>query len=200
MDPKPDTHFRNRPASPESGPRPARAKWRRWLVLLAFSAMPLHADVAKEDQLKAAFLYNFTKFVEWPPDRFADETSPIVIGVFGPDQFARELEAAVAGRTVNGRAIAVRKLAKAGDARSAHAVFVDATAEAELGELIAISSEAGVLTVGESPQFVASGGIINFTIEGDRVRFEINQAAGERAGLRISAQLLKLAKVVRRKN
>jgi hypothetical protein len=79
-------------------------------------------------------------------------------------------------------------------------VFVDSISEARLGELIAVSREAGVLTVGESPEFAARGGIINFTIEGDKVRFEINQAAGEQAGLRISAQLLKLAKVVRRKN
>jgi len=192
--------FRIRPPSKGSGRRSSIARWSCWLVLLALGAVPLHAEVAKEYQLKAAFLYNFTKFVEWSPGRFADETSPIVIGVFGANPFGSELEAAVAGRTVNRRPITVRMLANADEARSVHVVFVDTTGEAGLEELLAAAREAGVLTVGESPQFAARGGIINFTIEGDRVRFEINQAAGERAGLRISAQLLKLATAVRRKN
>lgn len=170
------------------------------LVLLAFGSLPLHAEVTKEYQLKAAFLYNFTKFVEWPADRFENETSPIVIGVFGDNPFGDALELAVADRMVNGRPISIRMLTRVDEARSVHVVFVGTESEAGLGELMAAVREAGVLTVGESPQFAALGGIIDFTIEGNRVRFEINQAAGKRAGLRISAQLLKLATTVRRKD
>ncbi len=154
----------------------------------AFGAAPA---ISKEYQLKAAFLYQFTKFIQWPAERFADEKSPIVIAVLGRNPLGDELDKLVKGRTVNGRAIDVRLIASVAELPSAHIVFVCAGEESRLNATI--FGEPGVLTVGESADFAARGGIIMFTLVDEKVRFEINQASGEKAGLKLSGQLLKLA-------
>jgi hypothetical protein len=174
--------------------------WLCFAALLAALAAPLRSEVAKEYELKAAFVFNFTKFVEWPVDRFEDEDSPIVIAVIGSNPLADQLEVVVAGRSVNGRAIIVRKSSKPEDARGAHVVFVGTDVEPRGIDLVSAFDSAGVLTVGETREFSARGGIIVFNTDSGRVRFEINQASGERARLKISAQLLKLASQVRRSN
>lgn len=154
------------------------------------------AEVAKGIQIKAAFLYNFTKFVEWPPESFSAPDSAIVIGVLGEGPFGEELEKVVRGRRVNGRPIAILALPAAGDAGVVHVLFVPDGAEARFdGE-----TAAGVLTVGDSDRFAALGGMITFVPEADKVRFIINLEAAERAGLKVSAQLLKLATKVHRKS
>jgi hypothetical protein len=159
----------------------------------AFGAPP---PISKEYQLKAAFLYHFTKFIQWPPERFADEKSPIVIAVLGNNPLGDELDKLVKGRTVNGRAIDVRFIASAAELPAAHIVFVCAGEESRLNATI--FGEPGVLTVGESSDFAARGGIIAFTLIDEKVRFEINQASSEKAGLKLSGQLLKLATVIRK--
>ena len=182
---------------------PRAGRSRRWLALLGLvwlgtaAAVGAEVTVSKEYQIKAAFLYNFTKFVEWPTVRFVDETSPIIIGVLGENPFGDELGKIVRDRKVNGREIVVQSLASARDAGSVHLLFVTEHGEKLLDPVQA--RPAGVLTVGESGQFAARGGIIRFTLAGDKVRFEINQAASEAAGLKLSAQLLKLATAVHRK-
>jgi hypothetical protein len=113
---------------------------------------------------------------------------------------ADQLEVVVAGRSVNGRAIVVRQCTRFGDARGAHVVFVGSDVDPRAIDLASPFDSAGVLTVGETREFSARGGIVTFNTESGRVRFEINQGTGERAGLKISAQLLKLASVVRRNN
>jgi hypothetical protein len=153
----------------------------------------------KEYQIKAAFLYNFTKFVEWPADRFADATSPIVIGVLGKNPFGDELEKIVSGRTVNGRSITIVQLQTAAEIRPVHAVFVADGEESLVGKQISPLASAGVLLVGESDRFLGLGGTVRFTNVDDKVRFEINMAAAEQGGLKVSAQLQKLAAIVRRK-
>lgn len=185
---------------------PVRKTGRRWLILmwlglLAFGAHTVFgADntISKEYQLKAAFLYNFSKFVQWPPERFPDEKSPIVIAVLGDNPFGAELENAVRGRLVNGRPIVVKIIDSLEQAGAAQVLFVEAKEERRLGDSLALLHRASVLTVGETRQFAAMGGIITFTLAEDKVRFEINQLAGEQAGLRINAQLLKLATPVRK--
>ncbi len=187
------------PSLNSSGPRrPARGRRPAWwlgLVLLGLCALPLRADVPKEYQLKAAFLYNFTKFIEWPPARFADANSPIVIGVLGENPFGGELEKIVRGRTVNGRAILVRTVNNAGEGSAVHLLFVPAGEEPRLPEVA--PPAAAIVTIGESRDFAALGGMITFTRVDDKLRFEINMAAAERRRLKINAQLQKLATVVR---
>lgn len=166
-------------------------------MLLGLSALPLHADITKEYQVKAAFLYNFTKFVEWPPARFADATSPIVIGVLGKNPFGDELEKVARDRKVNGRSITIVHLPTGGDVRPMHVVFIAAGEESLVEKQIGALVSAGVLVVGDSKRFLALGGTVTFTTEDDKVRFTINVAAAEQGGLKISAQLQKLATVVR---
>lgn len=152
--------------------------------------------ISKEYQVKAAFLYNFTKFVDWPPQRFATDTSPIVIAVLGKNPFQQELAGLVKGRSVNGRLIDVRAVRSADELASAHIVFVGAGEEALLPP--SIFGRPGVLTVGESTEFTRRGGVITFVLVEEKVRFEINQGSGQEAGLKLSGQLLKLAVAVRK--
>jgi hypothetical protein len=155
---------------------------------------------AKEYQVKAAFLYNFTKFVEWPPKRFPASDSPIVIGVLGKNPFGTELENAIKDRKVNGRSFAFKTIVAPEEAKAVHLLFIPASEDHRVREILKQLEEANVLTVGESAAFANAGGMINFLVEGDKARFEINIDAAEQAGLNISAQLQKLAKVVRRKS
>lgn len=164
---------------------------------LAVTAGSGRAETTREYQLKAAFLYSFTKFIEWPPQRFADASAPIDIGVIGPLVLRRELERVVHGRKVNGRPVVIKVVTSVGDARGCEMVFVANGEEKQLGDALNTLEDAGVLTVGESATFAAVGGMINFVREADKVRFAINLDAAERAGLKLSAQLLKLATVVR---
>lgn len=168
------------------------------LCLAGPAAAGAEPEVAKEYQLKAAYLYNFTKFVEWPRERFADDTSPIVIAVLGENPFGDELARLVSGRKVNGRPITVLAARSVREGAAAHLLFISARDEKSLGPALAQLHAAGVLTVGESPGFAAGGGIITFILEADKVRFEINLTAAEQSRLKLSAQLLKLATVVRR--
>ncbi len=168
-----------------------------WMLLLAGIALS-GEPVSKEYQLKAAFLYNFTKFVEWSSPSFPAPDSPIIIGVLGSNPFGDELDNAVHNRKVGGRAISIRRVQSLAGARGVHLLFVGAADDARLGELRDALKGANVLTVGESDGFAKSGGIITLVVEGDKVRFDINMAAATQASVKISAQLQKLARSVRK--
>jgi hypothetical protein len=147
-------------------------------------------------QVKAAFLYNFGKFVTWPgtaerPDQ------PFVIGILGDDPFEETLDRTVVDRTIRGRKVSVRRFQSAPDA-VAHSqlLFVSASEAGRLADILRASSHANVLTVSDLDRFTVSGGMIGFHIEDKRVRFDINVAAAEAAGLTMSSQLLKLARSV----
>jgi hypothetical protein len=154
------------------------------------------AEVAKEYQIKAAFLYNFVKYVEWPARRFAAEDSPIVIGILGANPFGEVLAGIVKNRKVNGRSIEVKVVSTAADAATVHALFVGIHQDGRLAAMIGPLRDAAVLTVGESRAFIAAGGVIAFVFEGDKVRFEVNLPSAQESDLKISAQLLKLASAV----
>jgi len=156
------------------------------------------AAPARECEIKAAFLYNFTKFVDWPERTFANADAPIVIGVFGESPCAQELERLTKDRKVNGRTLVVRRIASAAEAKVTQLLFVGSAQEAQFAGLEPAIESLPVLTVGESPRFVTLGGAIDFVPQGDKIRFEINIDAAEHAGLKISAQLQKLATVVHR--
>lgn len=176
----------------------ARRMGRRWLaaaLLGMVASVAMGAEpVSKEYQIKAAFLYNFVNFVQWPPQCFADAGSPIVIGVMGTNPFGGELEKAVGGRKISGRRITVSLVQTVAAARQTHLLFVGAGADVGLDEL----KGTPVLTVGESASFLRQGGIINFVRQNDKLHFGLNMEAAEQAGLKISAQLQKLATETRR--
>lgn len=191
-------------ALPPFQPRPAtlRPRFRelpRWGALLFATLAFLSAreEVPKEYPVKAAFLYNFTKFVEWPAAGFPTAESPIVIAVLGRNPFGDELQKIVRDRMVNGRPIVVRLLRSLTEAKSAtdifHVLFVAAGEEEHLAALTRNRPRDAMLTVGESDRFAALGGMVNFVLLDNKVRFTINRAPAEAAGLKISAQLQKLA-------
>ena len=172
-----------------------------WLALL-FVAAGTGGDAAeleKEYKIKAAFLYNFAKFVEWPAERFASETAPIVIGVLGDNQFGTELENIVQDRKANGRDVLIVRLRSIADATGVHILFISAREVKRYAGSDAVKRP-GVLTVGESDAFENAGGVVTFTTPDDKVRFKINMDAANCSGLRISAQLQKLAMAVRKKS
>jgi hypothetical protein len=193
------------PPKLQSSPRQGLlwALLRAWsLVLLCLRLLAGDASAAdpvpSEYQVKAAFLYNFAKFVDWPAPSFPDANSPIVIGVVGENPFGNALEQLAQGRRINGRAILVKPIHSAAAAKGTHLLFFTA---AEEGRFNGMRDNLGaVLTVGESDSFSRKGGMINFVFEGEKIRFEINAGQAEAMGLKISAQLQKLATKVWRKS
>lgn len=143
--------------------------------------------------VKAAFLYNFTKFVEWPSGAFASADAPITLCTVGDSSLAADVQKVVADRTAQNRPVKVRAVSDA-DVGKCHVVFVPEAAAASAGAVIAGAKSAKALTVGEAPDFLSHGGMIVFVKQDNKVRFEINEGAAKDAGLKISAKLLSLAK------
>jgi len=148
-----------------------------------------------EYQVKAAFLFNFAKFVEWPPEKLPPEGGPLLICISGADPFAGSLERIVSGRTVAGRGLVVRRPASDEDAKSCHILFTGGDGAARLRSAIGGLESAHVLTVGDGRGFLAAGGAILLFVEADSVKFAISRRAAERAGLTVSSQLLDLARL-----
>src|SRR5207253_7847142 len=139
----------------------------------------------QEYQVKAAFLFNFTKFVEWPAQTFKNASDPMSICVLGPNPFGKSLDEAVEGKTIDGRKYAVRQIAELEQAAGCQILFLEARQKKLSPDVAWI----GVLTVGESAGFAAGGGVIGFKLVEGRVRLEINVAAAEMGYLCISFKL-----------
>lgn len=171
-----------------------------WLGL-ASAAPGLLAGEApmREYQVKALFLMNFPKYVEWPAVSFGSTNTPIVIGIVGENRFGNDLDKAVEGKQVNGRRITVRQLERDTDFAGCHVLFIGASERKRLSEILARVAALPVLTVGEDEQFMQQGGIINFVKKEGKVRLEINADAARRSNLEVSSQLLGVADVVKGK-
>lgn len=152
---------------------------------------------ASEYQVKAAFLYNFAKFVEWPSDAARDSSDPITICIIGQDPFGTVLDEAVQGKTISGHKLVVRRSKPGQSWKGCQIAFISSSEGKDLPSVLERSKRSGVLTVGETEGFAQRGGMINFVIEQEKVHFEVNVEAAERAGLKISSKLLSLAKIVR---
>jgi hypothetical protein len=153
-------------------------------------------QTTKEYQVKAAFLFQFMQFVEWPEPALGDPSLPICIGVLGRDPFGPALEEVTRNEKAQNRPIVVRRSQNAGDLQDCHLVFVSSSEMPRAAQVIAAFGERPVLTVGDTHGFARQGGIMNFFLEGQRVRFEINAGEARQAGLRISSQLLGLGRPV----
>lgn len=161
---------------------------------VAMAEVPL----ASEHQVKAAFLINFPKYVDWPAEAFAMSNSPLVIAVIGETKVTDELEKIIAGRTVNGRAIVLKRLASGAESSVYHILFIAAAEQQRSPELVA-KLKSGILTVGESDNFLERGGIINLGCRGQKIALEVNLTAADRAQIKISSKLLGVAGVVQGK-
>jgi len=168
-----------------------------FVLFAAFPASAQEPPKAPEYRIKAAFLYNFTLYTEWPPTAFDKPDSPIVLAVLGEDPFGNELDAAVRGKTVHGRAIVVRRYEQAGDVAPCHLLFLAGSQAKQLSQIQRRFSNAGPLTVAETEDFTRIGGVIRFFIEENKIRFEVNTDAALRSKLKLSSKLLHLARIVR---
>ena len=151
---------------------------------------------SKEYQVKAVFLFNFAQFVEWPPTAFPEPGAPISIGVLGDDPFGTALEETVRGETVGNRKITVQRSHKVEDLKNCQLLFISKSEKGRTAEILSSLTPGPVLTVSEVESFAHQGGVINFYLEGNKVRFEINPAAARRQRLKLNSQLLSLGKIV----
>jgi len=170
-----------------------------WLALGNVSlscmlAVPAPVHTAEEYQVKAAFLLNFTKFVEWPPASFANSSAPISICILGEDPFGRALDQVVEGEAVDEHKLTIHRIRQQPEHGACHVLFVDSKRKDIAQTLTEV--EPGVLTVGEGEEFLRNGGIIAFVIDNRRVRFDINQGAAAKAELKLNAKLLSVARSV----
>jgi hypothetical protein len=147
--------------------------------------------------VKAAFLYNFAKFIEWPADAFPSADAPLILGVIGEDPVGGTLDPTVRGKTANGHPLIVRRLSPGQDLRSCHVLFISHSERDRVPQILGNVRGAAILTVSEVDRFSDQGGVITFFIEQNRVRFEINIATADRARLKISSKLLSVARIAR---
>jgi hypothetical protein len=172
------------------------------LVLVFFAALAgpiqLRAEspLQREYEIKAAYLYNFINYIEWPENAFPAPGGTIVVGIVGQSPFGAAL-AVLNGKQVKGRTVALKQITDIKDLDQCQIVFINSSEKAHVPELLEKLKESRVLTVSEIDGFAQDGGIINFISEHNKVRFEINPDAARRLGLNISSELLKLAKVVK---
>lgn len=155
-------------------------------------------QTSEEYRVKAAFLFNFAKFVEWPPQAFKSAGDPIAICVVGKDPFGGALDQAVSGQTVQGKSFSVRQLTDVQQIATCHIVFVSSSERKRLPSILHEIKTSGVLTVGECDNFTAEGGVVNFRIAEGTVRIQINVDAAAQQQLHISSKLLSLAEIVRK--
>jgi hypothetical protein len=173
-------------------------RWKLFLIRVALCSVAITAQAqsATEYQVKAAFLFNFAKFVEWPPESFPVADAPLEICVLGQDPFDRDFEQLIVEKTVNGHRIEVVHPDGLPQARACHILFIASTEKPQIRQILLGVKGASVLTVGDTPGFAQLGGTINFVLDENRVRFEINLKAAELSHLKLSARLLTVAKLV----
>jgi len=189
------------------------------LSALALFVMPIAAQggvnsaQSREYQIKAAFLYNFIKFVDWPKEKMPDNDDPIIIGIIGKSPFGKAFEPLKA-KKIKGRSVVVKRfkgfeeLKKSSEKdktelgrkiealRKCHLLFICSSEKKNLSEIINSVKNHSVLTVGDTKGFLESGGVVNFIMEEKKIRFEINLTAARQAKLKIRSRLLRLAKRV----
>lgn len=187
-----------------SGSLPSTLRSARWRPARLLAALMLGwlfssaaaAPVSDEYQLKAVFLFNFTQFIEWPDDAFADPGAPFVIGVLGEDPFGATLEEAVRGEKVNGRALVVQRYRRVSELRPCQILYIDRSARSELDSAARRIDRRGMLTVADAAGTAPANTIIGFVSENRRIRLRINIESARQAGLTISSKLLRPAQIV----
>jgi len=169
------------------------------VLAAALAAAPAARGQSAEYQVKAAFLYNFAKFVEWPPSAFADSSSPFSLCILGADPFGRTLDDLVRGELVDGRPLKVDRIERLdrvereNEARRCQVLFVSSSERSRFGEVLAKVKDASVLTVGEADGFLEAGGIVRFVLADGKVRFAVNRDAADGAPIKVSSKLMRLA-------
>ncbi|MDB6019022.1 MAG: YfiR family protein [Pedosphaera sp.] len=171
-----------------------------FLLAAALAFIPVtagaQAAASKEYQIKSAFLFNFAQFVEWPANTFTNAEAPFCIGILGEDSFGRALDETIQGETIQNHKLLIQRSQRLEDLQACQLVFISKSEKGRVAEVLSKLGDRRILTVSELPGFASRGGMINFYLEGKKVRFEINPAAAQREGLKISSQLLSLGKII----
>jgi hypothetical protein len=184
--------------------RGIRSAWRQstalvLVAMLSSACAPVdqaQAEPLGEYQLKAAFLFNFAKFIDWPGASFSSPQSPFIICILGTDPFGHAMDDVLQDKSIDNRPVTISRPKNITQAKQCHMVFVSQSETARLTDILQQLRGAHVLLVGESDGFAAAGGTIQFIREDNHVRFLINPDAADRAGLKVSSKLLSLARVV----
>src|SRR5439155_13070642 len=180
--------------------------WPRAMVILsavagalAVSAQPASAqtDQVGEYELKAAILYNLSRFVEWPASSYADSQTPTVLCILGQDPFGNSLKTLGQKKDASGRPVSIRQLKNENGIRDCHVLYISSSERKTIAQILTRLKWSSVLTVGEMSQFAVQGGVIQFTLEDKQVHFQINLDAASRMALKISSRLLVLARIVK---
>ena len=172
---------------------------RRWMLLLALLSGPRGAGAAEagptEYQVKAVFLFNFAKFIEWPPAKLGEPDSPLVIGIIGDNPFGTLLDETIKDQTINGHKLVSRAISTTAEAAACHIVFISRSEKERLRPLLAGLKGQPVVTVSELRGFAQDGGMIALVLLNGRVKLEINPAAAGEAGVKLSSKLLSIARI-----
>jgi hypothetical protein len=171
------------------------------LSLSTFSSRAPAADSALpsdiEYQIKASFVYTVAKFVEWPVGSFPSAAAPMTLGVVGGDDVSGEIATALRGKRVHDRELVVRRLADPGRPCDCQILYVLGSSADSVPVVLDRAASQGVLTVGETPDFAARGGILGLAMQESMVQFEVNIGAAQKAGLIISSKILRLGRVIK---
>jgi len=164
-------------------------------AVLASGAEPAQSQAKSEYALKAVFLYNFCRFIEWPKSEFASSTDPIIIAVIGEDPFGRLLEEAVHGETLRGRSIQIQRYRNPDSIGHCHLLFISQSETRRMDAILAAVAGKSVVTVGETDAFLDQGGMIALTAERNRIGLHINPSLLRAANLDVSSKLLRVAQI-----
>jgi len=163
-------------------------------VSLVFAAGTSAAP--SEHQVKAVFLFNFSRFVEWPPSAFSSADAPFVIGVYGRDPFGSDLDEVVRGESVNGRRLVVRRMQTVAETAGCHILFIPESERAQLGEILKVLKERSTLIVSDVDGVSRPGAMIRLVTQNDRIKLRIDAEATRAAGLIVSSKLLRASEII----
>jgi hypothetical protein len=162
---------------------------------LLFLLSPRVSAQTREYELKAAFLFNFAQFVEWPPSAFSKTNAPLVIGILGGDPFGKAIDDITKGESVRGHPLQVKRCRNVNDISDCHILFINRSEDGRLQRVLRRAGTSPTLTVSDIDKFAERGGMIRLMMSGNKVRFAINQEQAKEAGLQLSSKLLRLADI-----
>jgi hypothetical protein len=166
-----------------------------WGWLFTLGVTQSQAEESREYAVKSAFLYNFAKFVDWPPESFKNETSPLVLGIVGVDPFGAVLET-LKDKSVKGRKLIIRRLPRLETFEDCQILFISSSEKGNLRAMLTTIKNHNILTVSDIDRFAYQGGMIGLVMVDNNINFEINLEMVQRSKLKVSSQLLKLAKII----